>query len=225
MRDTSEERRQPATPAAGPTRIHAARSLAAAIVLVLPGCSSDGNPAVPTPEAKIAGTVHICSSCHGIDGKSVGPTFPRLAGQQSLYLETQLKAFRDHSRADPHAHTYMWGMAAHLTDETIQGLAAYYSSLSPAAGSPGDPTELAAGEKIFNEGIPAKDVPPCKACHGDKAEGQVAFPRLAGQHYDYLVRQLDAFASNARANEIMHENSVRLDSGEIVAIATYLAAQ
>ena len=123
----------------------------------------------------------------------------------------QLKAFRDKSRADPHAHTYMWGMAAKLSDETIDGLAASYAAMPPAAGTPGDPAEMAAGEKIYPRGHPAAtEVPACIACHGEKAEGAGVIPRLAGQHRGYLERQLSAFASNARANEIMHENSKNL---------------
>jgi cytochrome c553 len=160
-----------------------------------------------------------------MDGRSVSPTFPNLAGQPSQYLVTQLKAFRDHSRADPHAHTYMWGMAAQLTDPTIEGLAAFYSAQSPARGSPGDPAAMAAGQKIFEEGIPSKEVPACKGCHGDKAEGQEVFPRLGGQHQTYLEEQLAAFASQSRANETMHENSKNLSPAEITQVATYLAAR
>jgi cytochrome c553 len=179
----------------------------------------------PAAQAQVENTEHVCSSCHGMDGRSVSPTFPNLAGQPSQYLVTQLKAFRDHSRADPHAHTYMWGMAAKLTDPTIEGLAAFYSAQSPALGSPGDPAAMAAGQKIFDEGIPSKEVPACKGCHGDKAEGQEVFPRLAGQHQTYLEEQLSAFASQSRANEIMHETSKNLSPAEITQVATYLAAR
>jgi cytochrome c553 len=190
--------------------------------LVMTACSGTNEPAA---QAEVQNTEHVCSSCHGMDGRSVSPTFPNLAGQQSDYLVAQLQAFRDHSRADPHAHTYMWGMAARLTDPTIAGLAAFYSTQSPAPGSPSDTTEMAAGQKIFEEGIPSKNVPACKGCHGEKAEGQGAFPRLAGQHRSYLEEQLAAFASESRANELMHENSKNLTAREISEVAVYLAAQ
>ena len=173
-------------------------------------------------DAEVANTEHICSSCHGFDGKSVSPTFPRLAGQQKEYLEVQLKAFRDKTRADPHAHTYMWGMAAKLSDPTIAGLAAYYAAKPPAAGTPDSGPDVAEGAKIFAEGIPATEVPACAACHGDKAEGNGAIPRLAGQHRSYIEEQLDNFSSNARANEIMHENSKNLTPQQISAVAAYL---
>jgi cytochrome c553 len=174
---------------------------------------------------QVEGTVHVCSSCHGLGGRSISPTFPRLAGQRAQYIEVQLKAFRDHTRADPHAHTYMWGMAAHLSDPLIHALAAYFAVQLPAPGELGDPAEMAAGQKIFQEGIPAQNVPPCQGCHGEHAEGMDAVPRLAGQHREYLTEQLQNFASNARTNEIMHENSKNLTPDEIRQVTAFLAGQ
>lgn len=173
----------------------------------------------------VAGTVHMCSSCHGMEGKSVSPTFPRLAGQQKDYLVTQLKAFRDHTRADPHAHTYMWGMAAALSDTTIDGLADYYSSQTPVPGQPDTSPDVVAGKKIYEEGIPDLSVPACGGCHGDQAQGGGAFPRLAGQHRPYIEQQLAAFSSNSRANEIMHDNAKSLTPETERQLAAFLATQ
>jgi cytochrome c553 len=178
----------------------------------------------PNQEDATAGTVHMCSSCHGMEGKSVSPTFPRLAGQQKDYLVVQLKAFRDHSRADPHAHTYMWGMAGRLSDPTIEGLAAYYASQAPVAGTPGNAADMAAGKKLYEEGNAKRGVPACSGCHGDQAQGADAFPRLAGQHRSYVEGQLAAFATNSRANETMHENSKNLTPDEARQLAAYLAS-
>ncbi len=175
--------------------------------------------------AGVVDTEHVCSSCHGPAGRSVNPTFPNLAGQQKDYIVAQLTAFRDHTRADPHAHTYMWGMAAHLSDATIDGLAAFYSGQTPAPGSSANAEDIAAGQKIFAAGVPAKSVPACMSCHGDKAQGVGPIPRLAGQHRSYLEGQLDAFASNARANAIMHATSQNLTAQEIKQVAGYLASQ
>jgi cytochrome c553 len=119
----------------------------------------------------------------------------------------------------------MWGMAAKLTDETIAGVAAYYASQAPAPGQAGDPREMAAGKKLYDEGIDARNVPACMGCHGEHAEGNASIPRLASQHREYLEEQLGNFASNARANEIMHENSKNLTPEEVRAVAAYLAAQ
>jgi cytochrome c553 len=192
------------------------------VALAIAGCGSTA-PQSASVDSTVAGTVHVCSSCHGPEGRSISPTFPRLAGQQKDYIIAQLQAFRDKTRADPHAQTYMWGMAARLSDATIDGIAAYYASQTPVAGEPGASPEIAAGEKIFTEGIPSEGVPACMSCHGEKGEGNGPIPRLAGQHQAYLARQLEAFASMARANEIMHENSKGLTPEQISEVTAYLA--
>ena len=166
-----------------------------------------------------------CSTCHGANGISGSPTFPNLAGQQAPYLEVQLKAFRDRSRADPHAQAFMWGMAAQLTDATIADIAAYFAAQPPAKGIPADPAEVAAGKKIFEEGIPAQNVAPCQSCHLQNAEGNAVFPRLAGQHRGYLERQLEVFATGLRANPIMHENAKNLTALQISQVAAFLSSR
>ncbi|MGO8919069.1 MAG: c-type cytochrome [Stellaceae bacterium] len=166
-----------------------------------------------------------CSTCHGPQGISTSPTFPNLAAQTPQYLEAQLKAFRDHSRADPHAQAFMWGMAAQLTDATIKDIAAYFSKQPAPRGGPADAAEVAAGRKIFDEGIEKQDVPACMACHGDKAQGNEVFPRLASQRRSYLERQLEAFAANLRENDIMHQNSTKLTARQISDVAAFLSSQ
>jgi cytochrome c553 len=193
------------------------------MALAITACGSTG-PESSGAGSTVAATLHVCESCHGRDGRSISPTFPRLAGQQKNYIVEQLKAFRDKTRADPHAQTYMWGMAARLSDPTIDAIAAYYASQTPVAGQASDSPETVAGKKIFTEGIPSESVPACMACHGENAEGNGPIPRLAGQHQAYLARQLEAFASMARANEIMHENSKDLTPQQISEVTSYLAS-
>ncbi len=166
----------------------------------------------------------VCSNCHGERGISTSPTFPNLAAQQPVYLENQLKAFRDRSRADPHAQAFMWGMAAQLSDSVITKIAEYFSAQPPAHGKPAGREETAAGEKIFENGIPAEQVPACHSCHGPRAAGNGIFPRLAGQHRSYLEHQLAAFMSNSRANAIMHENAKNLTALQISQVAAYLSS-
>jgi cytochrome c553 len=166
-----------------------------------------------------------CSTCHGPRGISVAPTFPNLAGQQAVYLEAQLRAFRDHSRADPHAQAFMWGMAAQLTDATIKDIAVYLAAQPPARGTRADPAEVAAGKKIYEEGLPAQSVAACQSCHRPNAEGNGPFPRLAGQHRRYLEKQLEVFATNLRANEIMHATAQSLTALQISQLAAFLSAQ
>jgi len=125
-------------------------------------------------------------------------------------------------RADPHAQTYMWGMAAPLSNSMIAALAAYYAAQPPVPGTPDNSPEAAAGRKIYTEGIPTEDVPGCIGCHGATGEGNSAFPRLAGQHSAYIERQLEAFASNARANVNMHESSKNLTPDQIADVAAYV---
>lgn len=173
----------------------------------------------------------LCSNCHGKDGRSVSPTFPNLAGQKKEYIQAQINLFREHTRSDPHAQAYMWGMASNpkLTDKVIAEIATYYSSQPPAPPTPPDDAALSAsGKKLFTEGDAARSVPACSMCHGEKGEGFETIPvipRLASQHKGYLVKQLEAFQSNLRENDLMHQIASGLTPGDIDAISTFLASQ
>jgi cytochrome c553 len=193
-----------------------------ALVFALTACHTAPEDALAQSGHSVEGTVHICSSCHGLTGRSVSPNFPILAGQQKEYLEVQLHAFREQTRADPHAHTYMWGMAKHLDDPTIEGVAAYFAGQPVVAGPGGGVNKL--GALLYAEGAEAREIPACVGCHGEKAEGQGAIPRLAGQHAGYLAEQLGHFRSNARSNETMHMNALNLTDAEIAALAEYLSS-
>jgi len=166
-----------------------------------------------------------CSTCHGPRGISATTTFPNLAGQPAEYLKSQLIAFRDRSRADPHAQAYMWGMAAQLTDAATAEIGEYFAAQPAAPGKPAGAAEVAAGKKIYEEGIAAQHVAACQSCHGKNAEGNKTFPRLSGQHRDYLERQMEAFATNLRVNASMHENSKNLRALQISQVAAFLSAQ
>ncbi len=171
-------------------------------------------------------TQGVCSACHGPEGHSISPVFPNLAGQQPAYITLQLYAFRDHQRGDPNAQAYMWGMASQLSDDTIKGLAAYYAAQKPAPGQPGSPVLMAEGEKIYTKGIPTQGVPACATCHGAQALGDKAFPRLAGQHVDYLAAQLEGFKSGTRSNApIMLAVARTLTPEQMKAVATYAASR
>jgi cytochrome c553 len=149
-----------------------------------------GNPAVP---GRVLAQ-QVCSLCHGIDGNSTSPAFPRLAGQQAAYMTNQLVAFRSHHRGDPAGYEYMWGLSHHLTDAQIAALTDYYSKQTPHSDRRKvDPALLAEGKVIFEEGMPQQDVIACSACHGPNGQGIDAFPRLADQHADYIIKQLNIF--------------------------------
>jgi len=166
----------------------------------------------------------VCSACHGPLGHSISPVFPRLAGQQPGYIMVQLDAFRNHTRSDPNAQAYMWGMSSQLSDETIKELANYYAAQKPVPGAPGDPALMAEGKKIFTQGIKAQNVQACETCHGAEAQGAGAFPRLAGQHVDYLIAQLQGFQSGTRSNAPIMQNVVRTMTPEQFKAAAIYAA-
>jgi cytochrome c553 len=167
----------------------------------------------------------VCSNCHGVDGVAVSPNFPNLAAQQPAYFVAQLKEFKSHGRQDPAGFEYMWGLSRSFTDEQINALAAYFANLPPAHGRPsGDEAGLKAGDSIFHQGVPGKNVPPCMACHGSEGQGNEAFPRLAGQHGDYVVKQLIVFQRTNERPEgaIMKTVAHELTADDIRNVAAYV---
>ena len=169
--------------------------------------------------------VTVCGTCHGPTGNNTQPKFPVLAGQHANYLAAQLKAFRSQTRGDPDAIGYMWGMAAEVDDNTIAALAAYYSAQKTAASPGGDAATIARGREIYQNGITAEGVPACSSCHGPDAHGTQEYPRLAGQHAQYILKQLGSFQSNMRNVAIMHGVALNLRGPEIEAVAAFLEAQ
>ncbi|MFI4939305.1 MAG: c-type cytochrome [Burkholderiales bacterium] len=180
----------------------------------------------PTISAAVT-AAQVCSNCHGIDGNSISPNFPKLAGQQQEYLVNQLKAFRSHQRSDPAGFEYMWGISHNLTDDQITGLADYFSQQTPRR-SPAtvvDAKLLATGKDIFEKGVPEQNVIQCMACHGPNAQGIGAFPRLAYQHADYIVKQLNVFQNTqGRPGTPMEQITHPLTGENKEAIAAYLHA-
>jgi cytochrome c553 len=177
------------------------------------------------PETAIAArhvAVMTCATCHGPQGRSTTPKFPVLAGQHASYLITQMKAFKAQTRGDPDALSYMWGMAAPLEDGMIEALAAYYSAQTPGPGRGGNAATIARGADIFNKGIAAEGIPACVSCHGANAAGTDDFPRLTGQHAQYLLKQLRSFQSNLRNVAVMHGVASELKVPEMSAVADYL---
>ena len=173
-------------------------------------------------KAALQKTIETCGACHGVNGRSVSPTFPNLAGQTATYIEAQLKAFKDQSRADPDAQAYMWGMASQLSDTTITALAGYFAAQPAAPGRGGSSTLISQGKRLFEEGVPARQIPPCASCHGAHAEGLAFFPRLAGQHAPYLLKQLLVIQSVLRTAPVMHGVIKDLTKDQMLAVVAYL---
>ncbi|WP_446902051.1 c-type cytochrome [Burkholderia sp. YIM B11467] len=179
------------------------------------------NPAVPGKTIAL----QVCSNCHGATGVSVSPMFPKLAGQRKEYLVDQLTDFKSHARADPNAKRYMWGFT-HLTDRQIDELAAYFSGQEAVPGEAGDRTLLDAGKAIFVGGLPDKGVAACIGCHGQHGEGMSRFPRLAGQHADYVVKQLTIFRETETRprGAIMKSVCANMTEQDMRAVAAYVEA-
>ena len=195
---------------------------AAALALALtapPGRAQDQSAVVRQAKDTAVG---VCGTCHGPDGNSTNPMFPRLAGQHAGYLVRQLKSFRGQTRGDPYAIAYMWGMASALSDETIDALAQYYAWQTTGPGRSHDPATIAMGRDIYEHGVPSEGVPACAACHGPDALGSDLYPRLAGQHAQYLLKQLASFQSNMRNIAVMHGVAQNLRNPEMQAVAQYL---
>ena len=194
---------------------------------VLAGATSAVHADAPDATVTLhARTVAIttCGTCHGPLGNNTNPKYPVLAGQNANYLAAQLKAFRSQARGDPDAISYMWGMAARLEDDTIAALAAYYTAQKTEA-APGGKASIATGRDIYQNGIAAEGVPACSSCHGPDAHGTKEFPRLAGQHSQYILKQLGSFQNNMRDVAIMHGVALNLRGPQMEAVAAFLEAQ
>ena len=116
----------------------------------------------------------------------------------------------------------MWGMASQLSDATIEAISIYYAAQAPSRAKTGDAKLMARGKQIFEEGVTSQGIPACATCHGPEARGNNIFPRLAGQHADYLVKQALVIQSALRAAPVMHEVIKDLSQDQMRAVATYL---
>ena len=168
----------------------------------------------------------VCSACHGVTGQSISPQFPKLAGQQKDYLLGQLADFKGHQREDRMGKEYMWGFSK-LSVKQVDELAHYFSNQTPMVGQFSTNLQLKQrGEVIFKEGIATAGVVPCSACHGPEGAGNGPIPRIAGQHADYLEKQIEIFKNtNSRPRgDAMKEVTHQLTKIDMLAVATYISS-
>ena len=164
-----------------------------------------------------------CVACHGADGNSTNPEWPKLAGQHQGYLIQQLVYFGDGERDN----AIMKGMAANLSDEDRANLGAYYSKQEVTYGM-ADPELVELGARIYRGGNSESGVAPCMGCHGPKGAGNpdANYPALRGQHAKYVENQLHGFAEGNRINEnsikMMQIIASRMTNKEIRAVASYV---
>lgn len=186
---------------------------------VSPGVwAADGNVAAGQTKAL------MCAGCHGPDGNSAVPTYPKLAGQSAAYIEKQLTDFKSGKRQN----AIMSGMAAGLSPQDIKNVAAYFSSQHTAPGTAqGTAQQIALGQKIYRGGNREERVPACMSCHGPSGAGvPPKFPRVGGQWAGYVQAQLLAFRSGTRANDpagMMRTIASRMSHDEIAAVSQYIA--
>lgn len=194
-----------------------AGGLAGAVLASTTPAQGVGDP--KAGEAK-AGT--ICLACHGPQGNSIVPAWPKLAGQHPTYIYKQLMDFKAGNRAN----AQMSPMAAPLTEQEMLDLAAYYAGQTQSGGA-ADPALAELGQKIYRAGNPESGVPACSGCHGPAGMGMALakFPRISGQHADYTKQTLTYFRDGTRANDpnaMMRGVAARMTDKEIAAVAQYL---
>jgi len=164
----------------------------------------------------------VCAACHGADGNSVITTNPKLAQQHPEYIAKQLANFKSGERKN----AIMSGMAAALSTEDMANVAAYFGAQKGKVGSAKTNAAGSLGEKIYRGGIASVGVPACASCHGATGAGiPVQFPRLSGQHAEYVVTQLKAFYTGERANDnakVMRMIAAKLSDAEMAAVADYI---
>ena len=197
-----------------------AAALASASVLANPP------PAAPVmkgdPKQAEATVTQVCAACHAVDGNSVAPANPRLAGLNYEYINKQLQDFKSGERKSP----VMSGMVANLTPQDMQNLAAYYSAQQPKDAKAKDQALALLGQKVYRGGVQGSGVPACASCHGAQGKGIPAqFPRLAGQHTDYIYAELNKFRTGERANDgakMMRTIAAKMTDADMKAVATYI---
>ncbi len=163
----------------------------------------------------------VCAACHGVDGNSAIPANPKLAQQHPAYLMEELENFKTGKRPNP----VMKGFASALTDDDMRNIAFWLASQKAKPGFAKDKTLVALGERIYRGGIADRQVPACAGCHSPNGAGIPSkYPRLAGQHADYVGAQLTAFRDGNRKISVeMISAAAKMNDREIKAVADYIA--
>jgi cytochrome c553 len=171
---------------------------AAAAQASSPSKSASETPDVPFIHGKAdagATKAAVCTACHGPNGNSINPEWPKLAGQSAVYIAEQLRLFRSGVRNNP----VMKPLAAGLSDQDIDDVAVYFEAQTPA-GLEADPSYWQAGQALYLRGDAAAQVPACVACHGPVGRGNLAagYPALRAQQSVYVIAQLKSYANGSR---------------------------
>ena len=162
-----------------------------------------------------------CFICHGMEGESSSPLFPRLAGQHAAYIARQLSDYKSGRRVS----SAMQPMVADLSESDFKALGAFFESRKPEPHAVEDAELARVGQFIYARGNPFSGVAACSACHGPTGNGSEKLPRLAGQHARYIENQLKAFNKRERTNDnaVMHLVASKLTELEIKAVSAYVS--
>jgi cytochrome c553 len=168
-----------------------------------------------------AGFTAVCAACHGADGNSGTPANPKLAQQHPEYLMKQLQDFKSGKRNN----AIMKGFASALSDDDMRNIAYWVTAKKAKPGFAKDKELVALGERIYRGGIADRQVPACAGCHSPNGAGIPSqYPRLSGQHADYVSTQLTTFRDGGRKNNLpMSQVAAKMNDREIKAVADYIA--
>ncbi|WP_439886974.1 c-type cytochrome [Pseudomonas sp. MBLB4123] len=165
----------------------------------------------------------VCGACHGADGNSAAPNFPKLAGQGERYLLKQLQDIKSGNRQV----VEMTGLLDNLSDQDLADIAAYYANQKMSVGA-ADPKLVERGEALFRGGKLEEGMPACIGCHAPNGRGLDAagFPQIGGQHAAYVAKQLTDFREGNRTNDgdslIMRSIAAKLSNKDIEALSSYV---
>jgi cytochrome c553 len=187
-------------------------AISALVVAMVPAFAADGFDGARN-----------CTWCHGTSGQGY-MVAPRLAGQRSEYIESQIRNFRGHSRDNPYSKQYMWSAVAALGSDKARDLAAYFATIDPKPANDGDRGLADRGKTIYLEGVPEANIVSCYACHGPNAEGVRNIPRLGGLSYLYLKGRLQQWGQGYHSSAApMPVVASHLGPKDIEALASYLS--
>ena len=167
-----------------------------------------------------------CGGCHGFDGNSPVPAYPKLAGQNEAYIVKQIHDFKANTDRQ---NAIMMGMVAAVSDEDAADIGAYFQSQSIKEAAAFEADKIAAGRELYKGGDLQKGIPACQACHGPTGAGTagIGYPQLGGQYVEYTLAQLKAFKDGSRKNDdkmLMRSIVEKLSDEDMVAVANYIAS-
>lgn len=212
---------QDAQPATAASAAPAAAATTAAPTVAAEGASAESKPGDATAGQ---GKAAVCGACHGIDGNSSDPQYPKLAGQHESYIARQLTSFKGGKRQNP----IMIGMATPLSEQDMHDIGAYFATQTSRPGV-ADEALVEHGQKLYREGDLERGIPACMACHLTDGRGNpgAMYPQLAGQHAQYIEATLKSWhdgtvwGDDAHA-QIMPAIAQKLDTKDITALASYI---